>query len=213
MISIADNGGGIPEHVKPHIFEPYFTTKRVGEGKGLGLAMCHGIVSQSGGSIQFTSEAGRGTTFKIYLPRLESGEEEEAPEAEPHDLHGSGSILLVEADDALRNMAAAVLGQEGYAIYPAADGDDAIVLAGRVPKLDLLVADAAMPGMKGKELARVLCAMHPSMKVLFASPDDSERAVEQGLLYPHANFLTKPYPPLLLIRKVRIALDGDVAGE
>jgi signal transduction histidine kinase len=209
MIAITDTGKGIPEAVKPHLFEPYFSTKAAGEGKGLGLAVCHGILKQSGGHIAATSESGRGSTFKLYLPRFQDGAAEQtvpppAGSATPSE-RGTEVILLVEQNPALRGVAATVLESQGYIVRRAAGSREAMSIAGRLDRVDLLVADVAMEEMTGPELAKWLCSSRPLMKVLMASPFDED----QDSLAPDAGFLRKPYTPGSLSRTVRGTLDGN----
>jgi len=215
-ISITDTGCGIADEVKPQLFEPYFTTKKTGEGKGLGLAMCYGILKQSGGHIAFKSELGRGTTFKVYLPRLQAAEPEEPAEPPASALlpepvagtPGTGIILLVEPDAALRGAAGAVLERSGYTVHRAASSREAISIAGRAARIDLLLADSAMPEMTGHQLAKWLCSLHPDIKVLFTSTVDEHKSARDGITFPEADFLRKPYTPALLALKARTALSG-----
>jgi two-component system NtrC family sensor kinase len=209
MIAVTDTGGGIADEVKRHLFEPYFTTKALGEGKGLGLAVCHGILKQSGGHIAVRSELGKGTTFTVYLPRFqEAGPEEPAAGEAPLSERGMEVILLVEENAALRGMAATVLESQGYTVRRAATGRQAMSIAGRLDRVDLLVADSMMQEMTGKELAEWLCSSRPRMKVLLTSSYEqgkaSLRAPDQGV-----EFLPKPYTPALLSRMTREALDSD----
>jgi CheY-like chemotaxis protein len=211
MIAITDTGAGIPEAVKPHLFEPYFTTKAPGGGKGLGLAVCHGIVRQSGGHIAVLSEAGRGATFQLYLPRFR--EPLHGAPAAPAAYGAASSaerwtevILLVEEDPAMRGVAATVLEKQGYVVRRAAGSREAMSIAGRLEHVDLLLADVAMAEMTGPELAEWLCSSRPGMKVLLASPFDEDKAgLQPGA---GAGFLRKPYTPTSLSRAVRAALDG-----
>ena len=216
VIAVTDTGGGIPEEVKPHLFEPYFTTKAQGEGKGMGLAMCHGILKQSGGHIAVESTSGRGTTFKLYLPRIEEGRSEGtlappvAGAASSPAVHVTGVVLLVEADETLRAMAGTVLENAGYTVRRAASSREAINIAGRLTRVDLLLADAVMPEMTGKELGVWLCASRPHMKVLFTSAVDDDKSAQQG--DSGADILRKPYTPGILAERVRSAL-GEGARQ
>jgi len=211
LISITDTGSGIPDHVKPHLFEPYFTTKAPREGKGLSLAMCHGIVKQTGGHIAFRSELGRGATFKVYLPRFHKEQPADAlvPPALPPSppVRGTETILLVEADPTLRDLAAQVLEKQGYTVHRAAASREAIRIAGPLAGVDLLIADAVMPDMTGKELAEWLAASHPRMKALFTSAFHGEKAAAEGMLESADDLLPKPYNPAILCGKVRATLD------
>jgi PAS domain S-box-containing protein len=212
MIAISDTGDGIPDEVKPHLFEPFFTTKPQGEGTGLGLAMCYGIVRQIGGYISVYSELGHGTTFKIFLPRVLAQPSEPAaaiaPALKESPARGTETILLVEDDDDLRDLAGIVLKRLGYNLHSASNGIEAISIAENHAEIDLLLTDVVMPQMRGKELADRLGASHPSMKVLFTSAYTENAIIHHGILDPGIDFLHKPYTPALLSRKTRAALDG-----
>jgi len=206
-VSMTDSGSGISEEAKQHLFEPYFTTKAPGIRKGLGLAMCHGILKQSGGHISFESEVGRGSSFKVYLPRFRDEGVETRPAAVPATgtvptEKGTEVILLVEEKAALRAVATTVLETQGYTVRCAASCQEAMSVAGKSDRVDLLVADAEMAEMTGNELAEWLCSSRPAMKVLLTSP------FKDG-----AGFLHKPYTPTLLTEKVRAILDGGEAAE
>jgi len=211
MIEITDTGAGIADDVKAHLFEPYFTTKSAGGGKGLGLAACYGILKQSGGHIAVRSEAGRGATFTVYLPCFEPGRDAAAAGhgGAASSVHGSAVILLVEENVALRNVAASVLASQGYTVRGAATGREAMSIAGRLERLDLLITDAVLHDMMGHELAEWLCSSRPSMKVLLTSALDAPAGCS-GI--PEAGILRKPYAPALLSIKTREILDG-VAGS
>ncbi|HEX4084560.1 MAG TPA: ATP-binding protein, partial [Chthoniobacteraceae bacterium] len=198
MITVTDSGAGIPEDARPHIFEPFFTTKTPGEGKGLGLAMCHGILKQGGGHIVLRAGPHpRGTVFAIYLPRYQRIAES-APAQPQEETRGNGVILLVEEDDTLRGMAATVLQQSGYTVHRATNSREAITVAGRLSRVDLLLASAALPEMTGPELAEWLVSLHPSLKELYVIPPEAEEPADAGAAY-----LRKPYAPALLTGKVR----------
>jgi two-component system cell cycle sensor histidine kinase/response regulator CckA len=215
MIAITDTGAGIADEVKPHLFEPFFTTKPQGEGTGLGLAMCYGVAKQLGGHISAYSELGHGTTFKIYLPRVSAVPIEPAaapatvPKAAPAG--GTETILLVEDDDGLRDLAGIVLKKLGYTVYSAANGIEAMGIAENHAEIALLLTDVVMPQMSGKELADRLCPSQPSMKVLFTSAYTEDAIIHHGILDSGIDFLHKPYTPALLSRKTRQALDGTPA--
>jgi PAS domain S-box-containing protein len=209
MLAVTDTGHGMSEEVKKHIFEPFFTTKPKGSGTGLGLSTIYGAVKQSGGSIEVHSEEGRGTTFRIYLPRVEG----EVPKPErdngPADLpEGSETVLLVEDEEIVRNLCFKLLERFGYTVLQASNGDEAIDLAkehgGRI---DLLMTDVVMPGMNGRELADRLVAFHPEMKVLFTSGYTDDAIVHHGVLDEGVSFIGKPYSLSGLARKIREVLD------
>jgi len=210
MLAIGDTGAGMSEQVKARVFEPFFTTKGVGKGTGLGLATCHGIVKQSGGHIAVYSELGRGTTFKIYLPQVESETKPPAPpEASPDLPRGTETILFVEDDPSLRDMAATLLERLGYTVFTAANGVEAMTLIHRQGRghIDLLFTDVVMPHMSGRELADRVHALHPQTKILFTSAYTENAIVHQGVLNKGVLLLQKPFTPSALAQKLRDVLD------
>ena len=210
MLAISDTGAGMSEAVKARIFEPFFTTKDVGRGAGLGLATCHGIIKQSGGHISVYSEPGRGTTFKIYLPRVQLEKNPPAPPLKTPDLpRGTETILLVEDDPALREMAATLLGRLGYTVLPAGNGLEALNLTRQraTGPIDLLFTDVVMPHMSGKELSGRIQALFPLTKILFTSACTETAIVHQNVLNPGITLLQKPFTPSSLAKKVREVLD------
>lgn len=207
MLAVSDTGEGMSEEVKAHIFEPFFTTKERGSGTGLGLATTYGAVKQSGGSIEVDSGVGKGTTFKIYLPRVEE-EEEPLKNATPRDLPGGAeAVLLVEDEDTVREMCSRILGDLGYKVTQARSGAEAVAVAGTAGRIDLLLTDVVMPGMSGKELATQLVPRHPGMKVLYMSGYTDNAIVHHGVLDEGVSFIGKPYTPSALARRVREVLD------
>jgi len=209
MLAVSDTGQGMSEEVKAHIFEPFFTTKEQGKGTGLGLAMTYGAVKQSGGSVEVYSEAGIGTTFKIYLPRVEGEASPSVKDDRPEDMRGgSETVLLVEDEDIVRNLCVRILERLGYKVLQARNGAEAIVLAqGYGDRIDLLLTDVVMPGMNGAELARQLVLHHPEGKVLFTSGYTDDAIVRHGILKEGVSFIGKPYTPSALAKKVRGVLD------
>jgi len=209
MVAVSDTGKGISEKVKAHIFEPFYTTKERGSGAGLGLATTYGAVHQAGGSIEVSSEVGIGTTFRIYLPRIE--EEAVKPEKvdRPTDLPGgTETVLLVEDEDTLRTLCERILGDLGYQVMPARNGAEAIAVAQKYgERIDLLLTDVVMPGMSGRELATQLVLHHPEMQVLFMSGYTDDAIGKHGVLDEGVSFIGKPYTPSALARKVREVLD------
>ena len=208
MLAVSDTGQGMSEEVKAHVFEPFFTTKERGSGTGLGLATTYGAVKQSGGSIEVYSEVGKGTTFKIYLPRVEE-EGKPVKGARLVDLPGGAeTVLLVEDEDAVRDLCSRILGDLGYQVMQARSGGEAVAAAvGRAVRIDLLLTDVVMPGMSGKELATQLVLHHPGMKVLFMSGYTDNAIVHHGVLEEGVSFIGKPYTPSALARKVREVLE------
>jgi CheY-like chemotaxis protein len=194
-----------------HLFEPFFTTKGPGQGTGLGLATVYGIVKQSGGSVWVYSELGRGTTVKVYLPRVPEAVEPRAPApaaAEPP--RGRETVLLVEDDESVRNLAREILEARGYTVLEAGHGADALLRGeGEPGPIDLLVTDVVMPAMSGRELAKRLTAARPAMRVLYMSGYTDDAIVNQGVLEPGMALLQKPFTPDALAGKVREVLDAS----
>jgi signal transduction histidine kinase len=208
LISISDTGTGITDEVKPHLFEPYFTTKGIGQGKGLGLAMCYGVVKQMGGYITVQSEPDKGTTFNVLLPRILEGQVESpasTPAIAARARGGTEVILLVEENPALRDLAAGVLENQGYTVRKAATAREAMSIAGRHARIDLLLADAAMKEMTAQELAVWLGSTRSAMKFLITSVFEPETGAESSGSSP--GFLRKPYTPTALSQKTRETLD------
>jgi two-component system cell cycle sensor histidine kinase/response regulator CckA len=209
MLAVSDTGKGMSEEVKTHIFEPFFTTKEKGTGTGLGLATTYGAVKQSGGSIEVYSEIGTGTTFKIFLPRVEEEAGKPANGILPKELPGgTETVLLVEDEDTVRNLGVRILGDLGYRVMQARNGAEAIALAmGHKERIDLLLTDVVMPGMSGGELATQMVLRRPEMKVLFTSGYTDDAIVHHGVLDEGVSFIGKPYSTEGLARKVREVLD------
>ena len=209
-LAVSDTGGGIAADVLPHIFEPFFTTKGVGEGTGLGLATVYGIVKQSGGHIWVYSEPGMGSTFKIFLPRVDQEAEAAGLKARDDILPtGTETILLVEDDEMVRTTIVKILQRSGYNIIDARNPEDAIALGSRHQgHIDLLLTDIVMPQMNGYELAGLLMHQLEDLKVLFISGYTDKGIVRQGILHPGTPFLQKPFTPEILTCKVREVLDA-----
>jgi PAS domain S-box-containing protein len=210
-LSVSDTGVGMTQEVKEKVFEPFFTTKEKGKGTGLGLSMVYGIVKQSNGNIWLYSEPGRGTTFRIYFPRTEEEADtlRERQEAEFFP-RGSETVLLVEDDELVRDLAIRLLGQQGYRILHAANGQEALQVAKEHlgETIHLLLTDIVMPQMGGKELSDWLRISRPNIKVLFTSGYADNAIVHHGVLDRGTHFLQKPFSLKTLSRKVREVLDG-----
>ncbi|MDP6342946.1 MAG: PAS domain S-box protein [Alphaproteobacteria bacterium] len=212
MITVNDDGDGIAPDIQPRIFDPFFTTKDVGAGSGLGLSMVFGFVRQSHGDITVESDIGAGTTFRIYLPCAEDGEErEDRPIVATPDRTGTGeTILLVEDDPDVREMVATVLGRRGYLVLEASDGRAGLERLSDHRKIDLLLTDVMLPGgIGGRELANRARTRDPGLKVLFMSGYDREVIVEQGRMNPDGRLLAKPFTPSDLGHRVRAVLDEE----
>jgi PAS domain S-box-containing protein len=211
MLAVTDSGVGMGEATKARLFEPFFTTKERGKGTGLGLSTTYGIVKQSGGYIWCYSEPGRGTTFKIYLPRADAPVEKPAPApAAPLSLAAAGeTILLVEDEREVRALVQKLLKMQGYTLLTAADPEEAISMAREYKgKIDLMVTDVVMPRMSGREVAERLAVSRPDMKILFVSGYTDDAIVRHGILEPGTAFLQKPFSPQALARKVREVLEA-----
>jgi len=210
MLAFTDTGMGMSDAVKARVFEPFFSTKGVGEGTGLGLSTCYGIIKQSGGYISVYSELGRGTTFKIYLPQVAAPAAISIPRLDAPDLpRGRETILLVEDNPALREMAATLLRRLGYTVFAAGNGVEALSLRHErgTGHMDLLFTDVVMPHMSGKELADQVRVLYPLTKILFTSAYTENAIVHQGVLDKGMALLQKPFTPSALAKKVREVLD------
>ncbi|MCE0482833.1 MAG: PAS domain S-box protein [Methylacidiphilales bacterium] len=208
VLAITDTGAGMTKAVCTRIFEPFFSTKEIGQGTGLGLATCYGIVKQSGGHISVYSEVSRGTTFKIYLPQYPAESiavESSSPPAESPLPRGTETILLVEDDPALLGMAGQLLRRLGYDVLSASNGTEALKVAKQQEekRIHLLFTDVIMPQTNGKDLAELIQVFQPGIKVLFTSAFTENAIVHQGALDPGVNLLHKPYTPSDLSRRIR----------
>ena len=211
MLSVSDTGTGITDEVKERLFEAFFTTKPKGKGTGMGLATCHTIVQQSGGHIGVYSEVGKGTTFKIYFPRVEHALEEASKIVPTGPLsHGTETLLVVEDDLSLRHLARSVLETQGYKVLSASNGEDGLRAAreDQESPIRLVITDVIMPLMGGKEMAEWLKVTNPELKVLFTSGYTDDSISRHGVLETGVEFLSKPYTPASLARKVREMLDS-----
>jgi PAS domain S-box-containing protein len=210
MLTICDNGIGMDEKTKEHIFEPFFTTKESGEGTGLGLATVYGIVKQHNGSLELYSELGHGTTFKIYLPIVKD-EESALPEEIKKDevITGNETILVVEDEDILREMAVEFLKSLGYNVLSAENGGTALMISEQHKgMIHLMLTDVVMPNMNGRQLAERLQKEHPEMNVLYTSGYTEDIIVHHGILDSGLNFIGKPYRLQALAKKIRELLSS-----
>ncbi len=209
MLAVSDTGCGMSPETSARAFEPFFTTKDAGKGTGLGLSTVYGIVKQSGGNVWAYSEEGRGSTFKIYLPRVDEVVSGELDRDFPNELpQGRETILLAEDEDQVRRMTRKILEMNGYRVIEAGNGEEALlVYEEHKGRFDLVLTDAVMPLMSGRELAESLKFLDPNVKLLFMSGYTDDAIVRHGLLDDELAFLQKPFTPDALMRKVREVLD------
>jgi two-component system, cell cycle sensor histidine kinase and response regulator CckA len=214
-IEVADSGGGIPADILPKIFEPFFTTKDVGKGTGLGLSTAYGIVKQSNGFIFADSVTGKGTTFSIYLPSFQIAQTLDVAATKKleivDDLWGSGTILLVEDEDAVRAFAVKALERKGYKVLPADGGEEALeILSGDPAAIDLIVSDVVMPNMDGPAMAKVARELRPDVPIIFVS-GYAEETLRQSLTdvmdTANVTFLPKPFSLKELAKAVKTVMD------
>jgi CheY-like chemotaxis protein len=209
MLVVADTGLGMTREIQQRLFEPFFTTKPKGEGTGLGLATVYGIVKQSGGNIWAYSEHGIGTTFKIYLPRVEAEKPERLQDVPSTRLRGNETVLVVEDEHAVRELTKRMLASAGYKVLVAANGGEALLQCERTGGgVALVLTDVVMPQMSGKDLVDRLAALCPQLKVLYMSGYTDDTIVHHGVLEPSTDFIAKPFSATELLRKVRGVLDG-----
>jgi PAS domain S-box-containing protein len=214
LLAVTDTGVGMKEEVKEHIFEPFFTTKPTGEGTGLGLATCYGIVKQSDGHINVQTKPGHGTTFRIYLPRVEAGIDPPPVRPKLQELpSGQETILVAEDEPSVRKLTVDVLRGLGYRVIEAGDGEEGKRAATEEPdeKIDLLFTDVVMPQMDGKQLADWFGTARPVTKVLFTSGYTADAILRRGIVEDRIAFLEKPYTPAALAQRVREILDEETA--
>jgi hypothetical protein len=211
MLAVSDTGIGMDAETRAHIFEPFFTLKEKGKGTGLGLASVYGIVEACGGHVWVYSEPGRGTTFKVYLPRA-AGAEGASVERSPTEAPGgSETVLVVEDSEGLRELIRTCLERVGYRVHVAASGEEALAAARENPeRIHLVVTDVVLPGIGGRQLAAQLSELRPRLRVLFVSGYTDNAIVHNQILDAGVAFLQKPFSPKDLLRRVRAVLD---AGE
>ena len=216
VLAVSDTGIGIDDAVIQHVFEPFFTTKDVGKGSGLGLSMVYGFMKQSGGHARIYSEVGRGTTVRLYLPaeRCTPGAADRPPVEALEGVGGPETILVVEDQDDVREIAVALLEDLGYRVIAAGEGQDALTILRSATDIDLLFTDIVMPGgMDGIRLAEVACHLRPGLPVVFTTGYAEAAVLNQGDVKASSNLVSKPYRRAELAVKVRQALDDrDTAG-
>lgn len=211
LLAMTDTGSGIPPEVLARVFEPFYTTKGPGKGTGLGLSTVYGIIKQSGGHVTVYSELGIGTTFRIYLPRVDKVVDGSRARFElPTIPTGTETVLLVEDDDGVRSLTRHMLTNFGYTVLAAANGDEAERVAStHNGPIHLLITDVVMPGAGGRIVAERLAARHPGVRVLFVSGYTDDAVVRHGILEEKIHFLPKPFSPNALGAKIREVLDAD----
>jgi signal transduction histidine kinase/CheY-like chemotaxis protein len=207
-LTVTDTGVGMTAEVQARVFEPFFTTKDAGRGTGLGLATVHGIVTQGGGSVAAYSEVGRGTSFKVYFPRV-AGAFPIVDAVPPVARAGPGGqmVLVVEDEEGLRALTKRLLEGQGYRVIVAVSAEDAIGLVERNPDIDVILTDVVMPGASGPELTRQLLTTRPDLRVLYMSGYTEDTIVHHGILAPGIAFLHKPFSSDSLGRKLQEILE------
>ena len=208
LLSVSDTGTGMDANTRAHAFEPFFTTKPKGKGTGLGLATVYGIVDQSGGAISIQTALGHGTTVRIYLPAVSAPAEARRPEPPPAMTYGTESILLVEDNDEVRELACRTLRGRGYTVIEARTGEEAIDLLVRGAQPQLLLTDVVMPGLSGPNLAARALQQNPRLRVLYMSGYSEDAAAAHGTFWGGVPLLQKPFTPNQLAERVRVALDS-----
>ncbi|HJX31182.1 MAG TPA: response regulator, partial [Thermodesulfobacteriota bacterium] len=210
LLSITDTGIGMTEEVKEQIFDPFFTTKEKGKGTGLGLSTVYGIVKQSGGDIYVYSEPQKGTTFKVYLPRVYEPAEKIKKVTREEIFLGKETILVAEDEDTVRRLAVDILRRQGYRVLEATEGGEALVMCEKEKEpIDLILTDIVMPHMSGPELIERLKQVRKDFKVLYMTGYTDETIVQHGILEEGIELIHKPFNIEKLARKVREVLDKN----
>ena len=208
LLAVSDRGCGMDARIKEHLFEPFFTTKPSGKGTGLGLAMVYGAVKQHGGQVEVESEVGRGSTIRIYLPRVDESPEKPTRRQDAGLPRGQETVLLVEDETAVRELAERLLKRQGYRVHAFASGGEALqALEGLAEPVHMLFTDVVLPGMNGRDLAERVSGARPGLRVLFTSGHSDEVIAHHGVL-DRVEFIAKPYTASSLARRVREVLDG-----
>jgi signal transduction histidine kinase len=209
LLSVSDTGQGMDEQTRSKIFEPFFTTKELGRGTGLGLAIVYGVVKQHNGYINVYSEPGKGTTFRLYFPAVETAAETLSAPVYHAIIEGTETVLLAEDEPAVRNLAKTILEEYGYKIILAEDGEDALAKFRASPEaIDLLVLDVMMPKKNGKEVYDEIRETRPDIKALFMSGYTANVIHKKGVLNPDKELIIKPFSPHAFLQKVRQILDA-----
>lgn len=210
QLTVSDTGVGMTPEVMAKIFEPFFTTKGVGKGTGLGLATVYGIMKQSGGYIDVSSEPGRGTRFDLLFPAVSDAPKRIVEAGNSVSANGSETVLLVEDEDSVRKLSRMALSLKGYTVFEASRGEDALRLFEKhLSKIQIVVTDVVMPDMGGRALADALRAIKPDLKVLYVSGYTNDAVVRNGVSESSDAFLQKPFTPAMLAKKIRSMLDGS----
>jgi two-component system cell cycle sensor histidine kinase/response regulator CckA len=210
MLAVSDTGTGIDKVTLARIFDPFFTTKEQGKGTGLGLSTVYGIVKQSDGHVFVYSEVGKGTTFKIFLPRVDAAAQVESEAAALAPATGTETVLVVEDEDTLRVLTQRILRAAGYTVLTAANGEEALrVIHAHAAPIDLLLTDVVMPGMSGKALADHATEIRPGLRVVYMSGYLEDTAAYHGVMDDSAHFVGKPFTANNLNTKVREVLDAE----
>jgi PAS domain S-box-containing protein len=214
LVTIGDNGAGMDAEVLAHIFEPFFTTKEFGKGTGLGLSTVYGIMQQNHGAIEVQSQPGVGSSFKLYFPRVESEQAAQRPPAEASLPRGSETVMVVEDEEMVRQLACRVLARQGYRVIEAVDGEDALAKARSLDgRLDLVLTDVVMPRLNGRELVETLGRERSDFRVLYMSGYTDEILGRHGVLDQETLFIAKPFTIESLASRVRTALDQPLGGS